>query len=181
MPISLLELHLSISSETRNKKRWAKHQDRSANNIPLATDPAKLIRSDGKALDSRADNNVLFADKPTSKTVTISCVASPSPSPPDSSIPATAFTALSASTAVGEREENEIPEDLRAVDHGSLNTPVMQSRITMGRQRDQYKTRVREMIHHSVVHSDTEDLFRSFRYDAHPMAILTSAFAYPGT
>ncbi|KZP25158.1 citrate synthase [Athelia psychrophila] len=35
---------------------------------------------------------------------------------------------------------------------------------------------VREVIHHSVVHSDAEDFFRSFRYDAHPMAILTSAF-----
>ncbi|KAI0288017.1 citrate synthase-like protein, partial [Russula brevipes] len=34
---------------------------------------------------------------------------------------------------------------------------------------------------HSFVHADAEIFFRSFRYDAHPMAILTSAFAYLGS
>ncbi|KAJ7126892.1 peroxysomal citrate synthase [Mycena epipterygia] len=38
-----------------------------------------------------------------------------------------------------------------------------------------------EIMHHSVVHADAEQFFRSFRYDAHPMAILTSAFAYLGS
>ncbi|KAJ3994255.1 peroxysomal citrate synthase [Lentinula boryana] len=38
-----------------------------------------------------------------------------------------------------------------------------------------------EVMHHSVVHADAEQFFRSFRYDAHPMAILTSAFAYLGS
>ncbi|KAI0058161.1 peroxysomal citrate synthase [Artomyces pyxidatus] len=38
-----------------------------------------------------------------------------------------------------------------------------------------------EVLHHSMVHADAEDFFRSFRYDAHPMAILTSAFAYLGS
>lgn len=54
-------------------------------------------------------------------------------------------------------------------------------------------------MHHSVVHADAAQFFRSFRcaflsfvqeyyvliwvfsYDAHPMAILTSAFAYLGS
>jgi citrate synthase len=30
-----------------------------------------------------------------------------------------------------------------------------------------------EIMHHSVIHADAEQFFRSFRYDAHPMAILT--------
>lgn len=56
-----------------------------------------------------------------------------------------------------------------------------------------------EVLHHSTVHADAEHFFRSFRYvslfirmfdqtcdrgfryDAHPMAILTSAFAYLGS
>ncbi|KAF6759935.1 peroxysomal citrate synthase [Ephemerocybe angulata] len=38
-----------------------------------------------------------------------------------------------------------------------------------------------EVLHHGVVHSDAEQFFRSFRYDAHPMAMLTSAFAYLGS
>ncbi|KAK0193826.1 peroxysomal citrate synthase [Armillaria mellea] len=38
-----------------------------------------------------------------------------------------------------------------------------------------------EVMHHSVVHADAEQFFRSFRYDAHPMAILTSALAYLGS
>jgi citrate synthase len=59
----------------------------------------------------------------------------------------------------------------------------------------------KEVIHHGIVHADAENFFRSFRlvawvlvhtvvvkydfvlnrYDAHPMAILTSAFAYMGS
>ncbi|KAI0317067.1 peroxysomal citrate synthase [Amylostereum chailletii] len=38
-----------------------------------------------------------------------------------------------------------------------------------------------EVLHHSAVHADAETFFRSFRYDAHPMAMLTSAFAYLGS
>ncbi|KAJ7773360.1 peroxysomal citrate synthase [Mycena metata] len=38
-----------------------------------------------------------------------------------------------------------------------------------------------EVSHHSVIHADAEQFFRSFRYDAHPMAILTSALAYLGS
>ncbi|PBL03575.1 peroxysomal citrate synthase [Armillaria gallica] len=38
-----------------------------------------------------------------------------------------------------------------------------------------------EVMHHSVVHADAEQFFRSFRYDAHPMAILTSGLAYLGS
>jgi len=38
-----------------------------------------------------------------------------------------------------------------------------------------------EVMSHSYVHADAENFFRSFRYDAHPMAILTSAFAYLGS
>lgn len=45
----------------------------------------------------------------------------------------------------------------------------------------QYTVWEREVLHHSAIHSDAEQFFRSFRYDAHPMAILTSAFAYLGS
>ncbi|KAF8905046.1 peroxysomal citrate synthase [Gymnopilus junonius] len=38
-----------------------------------------------------------------------------------------------------------------------------------------------EVMHHGVTHADAEQFCRSFRYDAHPMAILTSAFAYLGS
>lgn len=39
----------------------------------------------------------------------------------------------------------------------------------------------REVLNHGVMHADASEFFRSFRYDAHPMAILTSAFAYLGS
>ncbi|ESK94718.1 peroxysomal citrate synthase [Moniliophthora roreri MCA 2997] len=45
----------------------------------------------------------------------------------------------------------------------------------------QFKVFQDEVMHHSFVHSDAEQFFRSFRYDAHPMSILTSAFAYLGS
>lgn len=38
-----------------------------------------------------------------------------------------------------------------------------------------------EVLLHGPVHSDAEGFFRAFRYDAHPMAMLTSAFAYLGS
>ncbi|KAF8150637.1 peroxysomal citrate synthase [Crassisporium funariophilum] len=38
-----------------------------------------------------------------------------------------------------------------------------------------------EVMHHGVTHADAEQFCRSFRYDAHPMSILTSAFAYLGS
>ncbi|KAF8575154.1 peroxysomal citrate synthase [Ramaria rubella] len=47
--------------------------------------------------------------------------------------------------------------------------------------KDQYSTFRGEVMHHSVAHIDAEELFRSFRYDAHPMAILTSSFAALGS
>lgn len=47
--------------------------------------------------------------------------------------------------------------------------------------REQYHKFRLEITRHSVVHADAEGFFRSFRYDAHPMAILTSAFAYLGS
>ncbi|KIJ66981.1 hypothetical protein HYDPIDRAFT_85945 [Hydnomerulius pinastri MD-312] len=39
----------------------------------------------------------------------------------------------------------------------------------------------REVLLHGVMHADAAGFFRAFRYDAHPMAILTSAFAYLGS
>ncbi|KAF8513188.1 peroxysomal citrate synthase [Hysterangium stoloniferum] len=47
--------------------------------------------------------------------------------------------------------------------------------------QSQYRTFEGEVMHHSVAHVDAEELFRSFRYDAHPMAILTSSFAALGS
>lgn len=37
-----------------------------------------------------------------------------------------------------------------------------------------------ELMHHTYIHSDIEGMFKSFRYDSHPMAMLTSAFATMG-
>lgn len=37
-----------------------------------------------------------------------------------------------------------------------------------------------EVMHHTYVHSDIEGIFKSFRYDSHPMSMLTSAFATLG-
>ncbi|KAF9456764.1 peroxysomal citrate synthase [Collybia nuda] len=45
----------------------------------------------------------------------------------------------------------------------------------------QFEIFSKEVMHHGVTHADAELFFRSFRYDAHPMAILTSAFAYLGS
>lgn len=64
--------------------------------------------------------------------------------------------------------------------------------------KSQYRIFEGEVMHHSVAHVDAEELFRSFRcvaavpftfftfrtpfrYDAHPMAILTSSFAALGS
>ncbi|TFK33249.1 peroxysomal citrate synthase [Crucibulum laeve] len=47
--------------------------------------------------------------------------------------------------------------------------------------KSQYKVWEKEVLHHSATHADAEQFCRSFRYDAHPMAILTSAFAYLGS
>ncbi|KAJ7285087.1 peroxysomal citrate synthase [Mycena rebaudengoi] len=47
--------------------------------------------------------------------------------------------------------------------------------------KSQFQVFQDEIMHHSVVHADAEQFFRSFRYDAHPMAILTSALAYLGS
>ncbi|KAI7785289.1 peroxysomal citrate synthase [Diaporthe eres] len=37
-----------------------------------------------------------------------------------------------------------------------------------------------EVMHHTYVHTDIEEMFKSFRYDSHPMAMMTSAFATLG-
>ncbi|KAF8206334.1 peroxysomal citrate synthase [Mycena galopus ATCC 62051] len=47
--------------------------------------------------------------------------------------------------------------------------------------KSQFQAWQDEVMHHSVIHADAEQFFRSFRYDAHPMAILTSALAYLGS
>ncbi|CCM00108.1 uncharacterized protein FIBRA_02135 [Fibroporia radiculosa] len=47
--------------------------------------------------------------------------------------------------------------------------------------RDQYNLFETEVMRHSVMHADTEGFFQSFRYDAHPMSMLTSAFAMLGS
>ena len=62
---------------------------------------------------------------------------------------------------------------------------------------EQYHNFRLEITRHRIIHADAEGFFRSFRYmwssfplvlgltacsyDAHPMAILTSAFAYLGS
>ncbi|KAG5651938.1 hypothetical protein H0H81_006880 [Sphagnurus paluster] len=128
----------------------------------------------------------------------------------------TAFKAMSAPRAPGEREENETEKGLRVADKGFLNTAVMRSTITYidgeagvlryrgypieqlalhsshletayllmygslptAPQLAEFQS---EVMHHGTVHADAEQFCRSFRYDAHPMAILTSAFAYLGS
>ncbi|THH30026.1 hypothetical protein EUX98_g4178 [Antrodiella citrinella] len=45
----------------------------------------------------------------------------------------------------------------------------------------QYTHFEREILNHGVTHSDAAQFFRSFRYDAHPMSMLTSAFAMLGS
>ncbi|TFK20713.1 peroxysomal citrate synthase [Coprinopsis marcescibilis] len=47
--------------------------------------------------------------------------------------------------------------------------------------KEQFASWEGEVLHHAVMHSEAEQFCRSFRYDAHPMAILTSAFAYLGS
>jgi len=47
--------------------------------------------------------------------------------------------------------------------------------------KEQYHNFRIEITRHSIMHADADGFFRSFRYDAHPMAILTSAFAYLGS
>lgn len=134
----------------------------------------------------------------------------------DNSIQATAFKAMKAPAAPGEREENETYKGLRVADKGFLNTAVIRSEITyidgdagVLRYRGypieqlalhsnhletaylliygslptkpQLKVFESEVLQHGVTHADAEQFCRSFRYDAHPMAILTSAFAYLGS
>ena len=47
--------------------------------------------------------------------------------------------------------------------------------------RDQFKHFESEVLRHGVMHADAQTFFRSFRYDAHPMSMLTSAFAMLGS
>ena len=37
-----------------------------------------------------------------------------------------------------------------------------------------------EIMHHTYIHSDIEGMFKSFRYDSHPMSMMTSSFATLG-
>ncbi|KAJ7170766.1 peroxysomal citrate synthase [Mycena crocata] len=163
----------------------------------------------GKPLDPPLGTNTLSVrDNRTGKTYSVPIL--------DNSISATAFKAISAPSAPGEREENETVKGLRVSDQGFLNTAVLRSEITyidgdagVLRYRgypieqlalhsshletaylliygslptkSQFKVFQDEIMHHSVVHADAEQFFRSFRYDAHPMAILTSALAYLGS
>ncbi|KAJ3479532.1 hypothetical protein NLI96_g9000 [Meripilus lineatus] len=147
------------------------------------------------------DESLTVRDNRTGKTVTIPIV--------DNAIPATAFKVLKASRKPGEREENETDKGLRVQDKGFLNTAVMNSTITYidgeaGGAFPQlsfahfilraYTTPVpvysaslpyqhfeTEVLRHGILHSDAQGFFRSFRYDAHPMSMLTSAFAMLGS
>ncbi|KAH9940957.1 peroxysomal citrate synthase [Amylocystis lapponica] len=47
--------------------------------------------------------------------------------------------------------------------------------------REQHTFFEGEVLRHGVMHSDAEGFFQSFRYDAHPMSMLTSAFAMLGS
>jgi citrate synthase len=44
-----------------------------------------------------------------------------------------------------------------------------------------YKIFESEVMHHSIVHADAEGFFRAFRYDAHPMSMMTATFAALGS
>lgn len=44
----------------------------------------------------------------------------------------------------------------------------------------QYSVWADEVMHHTFIHSDIEGMFKSFRYDSHPMSMLTAAFATLG-
>ncbi len=44
----------------------------------------------------------------------------------------------------------------------------------------QYQKWSTEVMHHTFIHSDIENMFKSFRYDSHPMSMLTAAFATMG-
>ena len=44
----------------------------------------------------------------------------------------------------------------------------------------QYGSWQDEIMHHTYIHSDIEGMFKSFRYDSHPMSMMTSSFATLG-
>ncbi|KAH9891439.1 peroxysomal citrate synthase [Xylariomycetidae sp. FL2044] len=46
--------------------------------------------------------------------------------------------------------------------------------------QSQYTSWQTEIMHHTFIHSDIEGMFKSFRYDSHPMSMLTSSFATLG-
>lgn len=46
--------------------------------------------------------------------------------------------------------------------------------------QSQYQDWSNEVMHHTYIHSDIENMFKSFRYDSHPMSMLSSAFATLG-
>ncbi|KAF4999896.1 hypothetical protein FGRMN_2134 [Fusarium graminum] len=46
--------------------------------------------------------------------------------------------------------------------------------------KSQYNDWQGEVMHHTYIHTDIENMFKSFRYDSHPMSMLTAAFATMG-
>ncbi|KAI1083959.1 peroxysomal citrate synthase [Whalleya microplaca] len=46
--------------------------------------------------------------------------------------------------------------------------------------KSQYLNWQNEIMHHTFIHSDIEGMFKSFRYDSHPMSMLASSFATLG-
>ncbi|KAM0206831.1 hypothetical protein ACHAPA_005468 [Fusarium lateritium] len=46
--------------------------------------------------------------------------------------------------------------------------------------KSQYDNWHGEVMHHTYIHTDIENMFKSFRYDSHPMSMLTAAFATLG-
>ncbi|KAI1503319.1 peroxysomal citrate synthase [Biscogniauxia marginata] len=46
--------------------------------------------------------------------------------------------------------------------------------------KPQYSSWQNEVMHHTYIHGDIEGMFKSFRYDSHPMSMLASAFATLG-
>ncbi|KAI6108064.1 citrate synthase-like protein [Pisolithus sp. B1] len=76
------------------------------------------------------------------------------------SVPATFFKSIRAPAGPDDRPEDETERGLRISDRGFLNTTVIEGAIT---------------------YIDGERGILRYRYDAHPMAMLTSAFAYLGS
>ncbi|KAH9928280.1 peroxysomal citrate synthase [Fomitopsis serialis] len=156
----------------------------------------------GRPTENNQDS-LTVRDNRTGQTYTIPIV--------DNAVPANAFKDIKAPKKAGEREENETEKGLRVQDKGFLNTAVIRSEITYidGEAggypieqlalhsshlesaylliygalptKEQHAHFETEVMRHGQMHVDSEEFFRSFRYDAHPMSMLTSAFAMLGS